>query len=752
MPVSRPVLTLLAGLLLLLFFAPAASADVDDLVVNDTGDGGDLVLDDVCEVSSAAGDCTLRAALQEQNDGDATDLDTIEFHETQVPSGTTIDVTALASNTQIDEPVTIDGCVKFVGDPCIGVNDVGGQAVLFAINGGSGVTIRNLALTSALTAVNQVAGTGLNLQGNYFGVQLDGITADSADSNVTSIRVTGDNATIGGDTAADRNLIVNSTSEGLRIFGGDGAAVRGNSFGVKTDGDVSSNLQNIEVSTRQIPSDFATNNTIGGTAPGPSCAAPCNVIAGATSSGIDLSGVDSGEDMAVATTIAGNFIGMRADGSAAPNGYVGILADGVLGVTIGGAAAGEGNRITGGGVGIQVYDQIGEANHAPATDVVVRGNSIGVNPAGTALLSPPTIGADIVAGRAPNAAQFIGNRVGVSAQGSSGLVLRSGGSIVTGNTGGLVTGNTFGVGSGGENLSSGSAAIVAANLHGATISGNVLANASAPPGGFYGNNGLILLGSSNNTVTGNLIGTDASGADRGNAGPGIRIASLGMPGPSTGNVIGGDALAEQNVISNNNGDAIEVLDSASDNNQFRGNRGADNVDPLDVPNSLFIDLNGDGPDPLMPAHNVNGGIGAPLITSSGASTASGTSAPGSTVRLFSKVSPSAGEIEGLLGQAVADGNGAWTVNHAAGLPDNKLVTAHQTGATGTSELSTPFPTDVPAAPATPLTPVTPAGPVAPVTPTGTGFDLAAVLKACKKKKSKRARKNCIKRARLGAGA
>jgi hypothetical protein len=717
--------------LLLLAFAPAASADVDAFVINSTGDGSDLghpTDDNVCDADAAVGvQCTLRAALQEADDGDTKDLDTITTDGNIF--GQTINTTSLASNTQIDEPTTVDGCSGVSADPCLGVHDVGGPGILFALNGGSNIIIRNFAMTSALTAVSQVTGSNLTLQGNYFGVRVDGITATAAETNVQPVRVSGDGATIGGSTAGTENVFVNSSQEALRILGADGGSVIGNVFGVKPDGTNSANAENIEVVSNNTGPDPALNNTIGGAAPGPNCPSPCNVIANATGSGIDLHGDGGIEEPAGATTIAGNFVGLRADGAAAPNGDTAIRVDDAASTTIGGAAAGAGNRITGSLFGISA--QFG------ATDLVVQGNSIGLNVAGTAMLSPPSIaGADIQSPAAPDAVQFTGNRVALDAQFSNGLTL--------GGSGGTVTGNTFGIGTGGENLRSGAAAIRGVNIDNAVISGNVLANASSnPPSGVHF--GLTLEGSNNNTVTSNLIGTDGSGADRGNDGPGIRIAEFGLANASTGNVIGGDTAAAENVISNNAGQAIQVLDDSSDGNVFRVNRGANDTIPMvDLP---FIDLGGDGPDPLMPTHNVNGGIGPPVITSSGASTASGTSVPNATVRLFSKASPSLEEVEGFLGQTIASAGGTWTIAHGAGLPDGKLVAATQTGASGTSELTAPFATDVPP----PVTP-TPITPVTPATAAPPPFDLAAALKKCKKKKSKKARKKCIRRAKQRARA
>jgi titin len=79
--------------------------------------------------------------------------------------------------------------------------------------------------------------------------------------------------------------------------------------------------------------------------------------------------------------------------------------------------------------------------------------------------------------------------------------------------------------------------------------------------------GGILLMSNNNIVTGNFIGTDASGtAALGNGGDGVLI-----PSGNSGNRIGGTTVAERNVISGNGAFGIEITGSGTNGNLVEGN-------------------------------------------------------------------------------------------------------------------------------------------------------------------------------------
>src|SRR5262249_26691924 len=77
--------------------------------------------------------------------------------------------------------------------------------------------------------------TGNTVQGNLIGTNLAG-TAALGNGFGVSIDTGATNTTIGGTTAAARNLISGNGSTGLRIDSADGNTVSGNYIGVASDG------------------------------------------------------------------------------------------------------------------------------------------------------------------------------------------------------------------------------------------------------------------------------------------------------------------------------------------------------------------------------------------------------------------------------------------------------------------------------------------------------------------------------------
>ena len=79
-------------------------------------------------------------------------------------------------------------------------------------------------------------------------------------------------------------------------------------------------------------------------------------------------------------------------------------------------------------------------------------------------------------------------------------------------------------------------------------------------------NGILLSNGGTNTIVGNYLGTDVTGAlRRGNLKANLLISS------SAGNVIGGRTAAERNVISGSEEDGVDILGAASRNNIIQGN-------------------------------------------------------------------------------------------------------------------------------------------------------------------------------------
>jgi CSLREA domain-containing protein len=653
-----------AGATVLAFAVPAtAHADVDTFTVDSFVDDGDNNIgNNACATGGAV--CTLRAAVQETNDNDAaTDTDVINFAAPIV--GTTIQLTAVLNT--IDEPLSLNGCSTAPNSPapCVGVRGLNTSTdAFFLMSGATGVTFRGLALTNMDRGIAALSGTDdLTVKNNWFGITVTG--ADEAIR--TGVQVTADGAVIGGtagatgSSPADRNVFANATvgeATALDIFVGDDAVIQGNWFGTNETGTAAaSNGQDITLGGNGI--DTATNTTIGGTQASPgTCAGACNVISGATTDGIDLR--DTHTQDAADTTIQGNFIGLNAAGAAAIPNATGIRVVNAPQTTIGGDLAGERNYIAGAASGIAALFQ-----GAPGLEVT--GNFIGTNTAGTAPLAPPTGIALSVQSDATDGSEITGNVIATAVTASDAIQAQG--------EDAQIAGNFLGVGPGDEVLGAGSMGIRTVGLQSSTITGNTI--------GDFGLHGLTLEGSDGNTVESNLIGTDNSAGDHGIAQDGIRITEFSGD-VATGNTVGGTLLAEQNVISNNGGDAIGIIGDGNDGNLILRNRGAENgTDPED----LFIDLVGtDGSG--NGAGGPNGGIEAPDLQAATASRSVGLGIPGANVGAFGHTDAEFSSLNGFLGLGTADSRGLWVITHGTPVPGGQgLAHDQSTTAAGTSELS-----------------------------------------------------------------
>lgn len=200
----------------------------------------------------------------------------------------------------------------------IGAN-VSGTAALASPGGGAGITIASGASSNTITTnvISGNAGNGVELwnassnnvvKGNKIGVNIAG-TAAVANSVGVQIAQGPTQNTIGGQTAADRNIISGNRNEGITIWDPTttGNLVQGNYIGLGSDG--STVLPNNDVGIGIY--NGSQQNTIGGptTAHG-------NVIAGHGFTGI-RSFADSSQ-----ARVENNLIGTNATGLLArPNRY-----------------------------------------------------------------------------------------------------------------------------------------------------------------------------------------------------------------------------------------------------------------------------------------------------------------------------------------------------------------------------------------------------------------------------------------------
>jgi CSLREA domain-containing protein len=640
---------------------PAVASAVT-YTVDSTGDEADALVG-TAGCLTAGGKCTLRAAIQESNSSTGV-RDEIKF--AAAFNGEAADTIALGpSFPVIADPVTIDGdgagqCATAAGvnGPCAGVSGPSGGFGLVVED--DDVTIEGLAVTGALIGIDVINGSeGFTASDNWVGVKLDG----SAGANNTGIFIDpgSDEAVIGGAEAAERNVIADNNLEGLDIEGASQAVVRGNYFGVSPNGaGQAANAKDIEITDSTSGGGFkAVENQVGANvslaaSESGACDGGCNVISGSISTGIDLQGNGAGQNEAPAsgpTTIHGNYVGLNAAGtSAIQNATTGILVGGADEALIGGSGGGEQNHINGGTAGVSAG--IG------ANDLIVDNNLIGLDPAGTETLAPPTANGIFDSSEGiideTHAAEISDNRI--SMLGGIGIEQHS--------IGALITGNHIGRGVNGEILSGGTTGIKlwAPDGAGSTVEANVIENSEE--------NGL-LIENENNLVIGNVV--EGSGA------AGIRLKGFAVGLPAAGNVIGGDEESEENAIADSGGDAIEIVEEEDTDNQVRRNFGDNN-------GGLFIDLGADGSGNAVSGPNA--GIQAPTISAAKLTGASGSGAePNATVRVFRKATASPGELASFLGETEANGGGNWSVTYASAIPGDTQIAATQTGFEGTSELA-----------------------------------------------------------------
>ncbi len=292
-------------------------------------------------------------------------LDTITFSITGAGPHT---INLLSALPDIDDTVVIDGWSEpdFAGTPIIELNGSGagsGAHGLRLDTGSSGSTIRGL-------VINRFDGNGIRVNtsnnivvGNYVGTNVAG-TADLGNvSNGIYIQGGANGNTIGGLTAAERNLISGNDDDGLEIDSSSNNVVLGNYIGTNAAGTASIGNDDDGI---QIDNG-STNNIIGGTAVGAR-----NLISGGLNNGIYVDGATTSGN-----TILGNYIGTTVTGLAA----LGNAGEGIAFVSstnnnlVGGTTEAARNVIGANANGIS-FD-------TGTTNNTVSGNYIGVGADGT---------------------------------------------------------------------------------------------------------------------------------------------------------------------------------------------------------------------------------------------------------------------------------------------------------------------------------------------------------------------------------
>ncbi|MDX6585028.1 MAG: hypothetical protein QOI10_4212, partial [Solirubrobacterales bacterium] len=509
-------------------------------------------------------------------------------------------------------------------------NTVRGNFIGVAANGATALGNRGDGI--AITTDHNTVGPGNVISGN--GVHGVFIATEPADGNSvignkigTDVAATaavpngahgveifaGDGNTIGGTSAADRNVIsgngrgdvaggghgvriegdlttlntvlgnyVGTTGDGTRALGneGDGVdlAAAGNTVGASAAGArnvISGNGGSgvrLDSGTNSVVGNYIGTNA-GGTAPlgnavGASIASAGNsidnnLVSGNTGDGLQIVGAGADSNNVRGNTIGADFSGTLGLG----NGSSGIwIAGGADGNTIGGNVATARNVIAGNGRPGDGIDGTGIAVDGPGSDQshgnVIVGNYIGIKANGRQPLSNESDGVRLDGSR---------NRVGGSGFGEGNVISGNGGRGVRLDAGSnTVLGNLIGTDATGQsaagNFNAGVAVASAAN----TIGDGTFSGRNVISGNF--NDGIVLDGASGNTIQGNLVGTTPSGSRAlGNGGHGILALDSGD------NLIGGASgaqanLAQGNLVSNNAGVGVFVYGTAAAGNRVLGNR------------------------------------------------------------------------------------------------------------------------------------------------------------------------------------
>jgi hypothetical protein len=480
-----------------------------------------------------AGAGSLRQAITNANATPAADV--VNFN---IPGAGPHTITPATPLPVITRPLTINGASEpdFAGTPVVQLN---GTA---AGPGADGLNVANAAPASVIrsVAINRfdrhgivLRSDGNTVEGCFLGTNTAGTAVLPNGRDGVSVFAGSANNSIGGSTAADRNLLSGNDRAGVYITGAGatGNAVRRNLIGTNLSG--SAALPN---RVGVWLSGGASNNTIGG-----ATNAVRNVISGNGGPGVLIGG-----GATQGNAVRGNTIGLnQAQNASVPNRTGVLIAAAAHGNTIGGTGS-EANLISGNTVaGVEIG--------GPSTsENLIRGNRIGLDGAGT---SPEANNDGVVLrdGAEDNSVRanvISGNTsigVSIAGEGTSGNQVQAN-KIGTDPAGSVDLGNDFGVhirlGASGNDIFGGN-----------VISGNDVRGVDIQDPGTNGNR-----------VRGNIIGLNAAG-------------TTALPNPNgffihngaANTRVGGTTAADRNVISGNTSRGIEVSINEPTGTLIQGN-------------------------------------------------------------------------------------------------------------------------------------------------------------------------------------
>ncbi len=436
---------------------------------------------------------SLREAIIAANNTSGTD--TVNFSIT----GTGVKTINLASALPaISDTIVINGYSQ--NGASANTLAIGNNAVLnIVLNGsGAGVGANGLSLAAGSTGSTisglviqnfsqhgiSVSSGGNTISGNFIGVNATG-AAGAANNFGVYINNVGSN-TIGGTTAAARNLISGNTNDSVYIAGvsAAGNVIQGNYIGTNAAGTAA-----IANARHGIFLDSSSSGTtIGG-----STAGAGNVVSGNTQRAILVNASNN-------NAISGNYIGtdrtgLVALGNGVSGGYSSVmLQGGSTGNVVGGNTANHRNVIAASGwAGVAI---ISSASNT------VENNYIGTNLAGSAALG------NAVGGVLINGAAATGNIVStnvISGNSGNGVLIQN---AASGNS---LLGNIIGLNASGTGQIANTNGVRIENASSNTIGGTTASARNVISGN--ANDGVYITGASatGNLVQGNYIGTNVAG-------------------------------------------------------------------------------------------------------------------------------------------------------------------------------------------------------------------------------------------------
>jgi hypothetical protein len=462
-----------------------------------------------------------------------------------IPGAGPFTINLVAVLPSLTDPVTLDGTTQpgYTGPPQIELNGSGVGA------SGTGLYLLTSNCVIKGLAINRFAREGIRIethggniiQANFIGTGPFGTNAlgNGGGPGYGGITIKSAGNLVGGPAVADRNLISGGNRWGIYLesAAATGNQIQGNFIGVDATGTNRLGNENDGVTLLG-----AVGNTVG----------PANVISGNTQSGVYL---DVG---AASNWVRGNLIGTDARGrKAVSNAVDGVTIKGGFGNWIGGTNPADRNLISGnGGRGVMILAGGAVGNS-------IQGNYIGTDTNGTARLGNGFGGVEIfnassnlVGGATPGAGNVI------SGNSLSGVALTD--SNATAN---VVQGNFLGTDASGTNsLGNARNGVFLSGVTGNLIGGTDAGTGNLISGNLQNGIQIVDYRARSNSIQGNWIGTDVTGARRlGNSLAGIRLEAAA-------NSVGGTTPAAGNVIAGNTNSGILILGATASNNVVQGNR------------------------------------------------------------------------------------------------------------------------------------------------------------------------------------